>query len=149
MLAGAYLFPPLHDSRHLPAGDSKSHILLCKESTSRMISEEIYLYMIGLYFHKLNYLSYYFEFQSFLRAVMTHLQRRIIVPLWTWHDKQEKFVDKKTKKMHNRAYNIQNSHMEKSNELSIVRQGQPVSFSRSTSSFAVDGRSVVSQPGER
>ena len=71
MLAGAYLFPPLHDIRHLPAGDSKPHILLCKESTSRMISEEIYLYMIGLYFHKLNQLSYDFEFQSFLRTVMT------------------------------------------------------------------------------
>ena len=63
-----------------------------------MISEEIYLYMVGLYFHKHNYLTYYFEFQSFLRTVMTHLQRRIVVSLWTWHDKQEKFVDKKTKK---------------------------------------------------
>ena len=44
MLAGVYFFPPLHDIMHLPAGDSKSHILLVKESTSRMISEEIYLY---------------------------------------------------------------------------------------------------------
>ena len=52
MLVGAYLFPPFHDIRHLPAGDSKSRILLCKESTSRMIFEEIY--MIDLYFHKLN-----------------------------------------------------------------------------------------------
>ena len=51
MLAGAYLFPPLHDVSHLPAGDSKSRILLCKESISRMIFEGIY--MIDLYFHKL------------------------------------------------------------------------------------------------
>ena len=43
MLAGPYLFPPLHDIRHLPAGDSKSRVLLCKESTSRMIFEEIYM----------------------------------------------------------------------------------------------------------
>ena len=69
MLAGAYLFPSLHDIRHLPAGDSKSRILLCKESTSRMIFEEIY--MIDLYFHKLNQSSFYSEFQSFLRTVMT------------------------------------------------------------------------------
>ena len=69
MLAGAYLFPPLHDIRHLPAGDSKSRILLCKESTSRMIFEEIY--MIDLYFHKLNQSCFYSEFQSFLRTVMT------------------------------------------------------------------------------
>ena len=52
MLVGAYLFPPFHDIRHLPAGDSKSRILLCKESTSRIIFEEIC--MIDLYFHKLN-----------------------------------------------------------------------------------------------
>ena len=52
MLAGAYLFPPFHDIRHLPAGDSKSRILLCKESTSKMMFEEIY--MIDLYFHKPN-----------------------------------------------------------------------------------------------
>ena len=52
MLAGAYLFPPFHDIRHLPAGDSKSRILLCEESTFRMIFEEIY--MIDLYFNKLN-----------------------------------------------------------------------------------------------
>ena len=71
MLAEAYPFPPVNDIRHLPAGDSKSHILLCKESTSRMISEEIYLYMIGLHFHKLNQLSYYSEFHSFLRTVKT------------------------------------------------------------------------------
>ena len=71
MLTGTYLFPPLHDIRHLPAGDSKSRILLCKESTYRMISEEMYLYMIDLYFHKLNQLSYYSEFQSILRTVMT------------------------------------------------------------------------------
>ena len=58
MLVGAYLFPPFHDIRHLPAGDSKSGILLCKESTSRIIFEEIY--MIDLYFHnKLNQ-SYFF-----------------------------------------------------------------------------------------
>ena len=64
MLAGAYLFPPLHDIiRHLPAGDSKSCILLCKESTSRMIFEEIY--MIDLYFRKLNQSYFYSEFQSF------------------------------------------------------------------------------------
>ena len=56
MLAGAYLFPPIHDIRHLP-GDSKSHILFCKESTSWMISEEIY--MIGLYLHKLNQLFFF------------------------------------------------------------------------------------------
>ena len=62
MPAGAYLFPPFHDIRHLPAGDSKSPILLCKESTSRMIFEEIY--MIELYFHKLNQSYFYFEFQS-------------------------------------------------------------------------------------
>ena len=53
MLVGAYLFPPFHDVRHLPAGDSKSRILLCKESTSRMVFEEIY--MIDLYFHKLSH----------------------------------------------------------------------------------------------
>ena len=63
MLAGAYLFPPLHDIRHLPAGDSKSRILLCKESNSRMIFEEIY--MIDLYFHELNQSYFYSEFQSF------------------------------------------------------------------------------------
>ena len=57
MLVGAYRFPPFHDIRHLPAGDSKSRLLLCKESTSRMIFEEIY--MIDLYFHKLNQ-SYFF-----------------------------------------------------------------------------------------
>ena len=68
MLAGAYLFPPIHDIRHLP-DDSISHILLCKESNSGMISEEIY--MIGLYFHKLNQLYFYSEIQSFLRTVMT------------------------------------------------------------------------------
>ena len=64
MLLGAYLFPPFHDIiRHLPAGDSKSRILLCKESTSRMIFEEIY--MIDLYFHKLNHsFFFYFKFQS-------------------------------------------------------------------------------------
>ena len=61
MLVGAYLFPPFHDIRHLPAGDSKSRILLCKESTSRMIFEEIY--MIDLYFHKLN-LSFFFTSNS-------------------------------------------------------------------------------------
>ena len=70
MLAGAYLFPPVHDIRYLPPGDSKSHILLCKESTSRMNFEEIYV--IDLYFHKLNQSSFYSEFQSFLRIVMTH-----------------------------------------------------------------------------
>ena len=69
MLVGAYLFTPLHDIRHLPAGDSKSRILPCKESISRMIYEEIY--MINLYFHKLKQLSFYSEFQSFLRTVMT------------------------------------------------------------------------------
>ena len=62
MLAGAYLFPPFRDIRHLPAGDSKPRILLCKESTSRIIFEEIY--MIDLYFHKLNQSYFYFEFQS-------------------------------------------------------------------------------------
>ena len=62
MLVGAYLFSPFHDIRHLPAGDSKSRILLFKESTSRMIFEEIY--MIGLYFHKLNQTYFCFEFQS-------------------------------------------------------------------------------------
>ena len=69
MLAGAYLFPSLHDIRHLPAGDSKSRILLCKESTSWIMFEEIY--MIDFYFHKLNQLSFYSEFQSFLRIVMS------------------------------------------------------------------------------
>ena len=58
MLVGAYLFPPFHGIRHLADGDSKSRILLCKESTSRMIIEEIY--MIDLYFHKLNQ-SYFFN----------------------------------------------------------------------------------------
>ena len=43
MLAGAHLFPPLHDIRHLPAGDSKSRILLCKESTSGIMFENIYM----------------------------------------------------------------------------------------------------------
>ena len=62
MLVEVYLFSPFHDTRHLPAGDSKSRILLCKESTSRMIFEEIY--MIDLYFHKLNQSFFYFEFQS-------------------------------------------------------------------------------------
>ena len=52
ILAGAYLFPPLHDIRHLLAGNSKSRTLLCKESTPRMIFEEIHI--IDLYFHKLN-----------------------------------------------------------------------------------------------
>ena len=52
MLVGAYFFPPFHDIGHLPAGDSKFRILLCKESSSRMIFEDIY--MIDLYFHKLN-----------------------------------------------------------------------------------------------
>ena len=52
MLAEAYLFPPFHNIKHLPACDSKSRILLCKESTSRMIFEEIY--MIDHYFHELN-----------------------------------------------------------------------------------------------
>ena len=52
MLVGAYIFPPFHGIRHLPAGDSKSRILLGKESTSQMIFEEIC--MIDLYFHKLN-----------------------------------------------------------------------------------------------
>ena len=69
MLAGAYLFPPLHDIRHLPAGDSKSHILLCKESTSRMSFEETD--MIDLYFHKLNQSFFNSEVQSFLRTVVT------------------------------------------------------------------------------
>ena len=63
MLAGGYLFPPFHDIRHLPAGDSKYRILLCKESTSRMIFEEIY--RIDLSFHKLNQSYFYSEFQSF------------------------------------------------------------------------------------
>ena len=62
MLVGAYLFPPFHDIRHLLAGDSKSRILICKESTSRMIFEEIY--MIDLYFHKLNQSYFYFGHQS-------------------------------------------------------------------------------------
>ena len=60
MLAGAYLFPPFQDIRHLPAGGSKSRILLCKESTSRMIFEEVY--MIDLYFNKLNDSFFYFKF---------------------------------------------------------------------------------------
>ena len=68
MLAGAYLFPPIHDIRHLP-GDSKTHNLLCKESNSGMISKEICV--IGFYFHKLNLLYFYSEIQSFLRTVMT------------------------------------------------------------------------------
>ena len=59
MLAGAYLFPPFLDIKHLPAGDSKSRILLCKESTSRMIFEEIY--MIDLCFHKLNQTFFFFS----------------------------------------------------------------------------------------
>ena len=64
---GSIHLPPFyHDIRHLP-GYSKSHILLCKESTSGIISEDIY--MIGLYFHKLNQLSFYSEFQSFLRPL--------------------------------------------------------------------------------
>ena len=62
MLVGAHLFPPFHDIRHLPAGDSKSRILHFKESTSRMTFEEIY--MINLYFHRLNRSYFYFEFQS-------------------------------------------------------------------------------------
>ena len=62
MLVGAYLFSPFHDISHLPASDSKSRILLCKESTSQMIFEEIY--MIDLYFHKLDQSYFYFEFQS-------------------------------------------------------------------------------------
>ena len=61
MLVGAYLFPPFHDIRHLPDGDSKSRILLCKESISRMIFEEIY--KIDLYFHKLNH-SFFFTSNS-------------------------------------------------------------------------------------
>ena len=65
MLAGAYLFPPVHDFRYLP-GDSQSHTLLCKESG--MNSVEIYL--IGLYFCKPYQLSCYSKFQSFLRIVM-------------------------------------------------------------------------------
>ena len=69
ILAGAYLSSPLHDVRHLPAGDSKSRTLLYKESTSRMCFEEIY--MIDLYFYKLSQLSFYFEFQSFWGTVMT------------------------------------------------------------------------------
>ena len=52
VLVGAYLFSPFHDVRHLSAGDSKSRILLCNESTSRMILEKIYI--VDLYFHKLN-----------------------------------------------------------------------------------------------
>ena len=69
MLVGAFLFPPFHDIRHLPAGGSKSRILLCKESTSRMIFEEIY--MIDLYFHKLNH-SFLFLLQiPVMRTVMT------------------------------------------------------------------------------
>ena len=56
MLAGAYLFPPFHDIKHLHADDLKFRILLCKESTSRMIFEEIY--MIDHYFHKLKGGSY-------------------------------------------------------------------------------------------
>ena len=60
MLAGAYPFPPLHDIRHLPAGDSKSRILLCKESTSRMISDE--MYVIDIHFYKLNQLFFYSEY---------------------------------------------------------------------------------------
>ena len=68
MLAGAYLSPPLHDIKHLPPGDSKSRILLYKESTSRMIFEEIYV--IDLYFHKLNQSYFKSDFQS-LRTVMT------------------------------------------------------------------------------
>ena len=68
MLAGAHLFLSIHDIRHLP-GDSKSYILLYKESTFWMISEEIYV--IGFYFHKLNQLFFYSEFQSFLRTVMS------------------------------------------------------------------------------
>ena len=63
MLVGAYRFPPLHDIRHLPAGDSKSRILLCTESTYRMIFEEIY--MIDLYFHKLNQPCFHSQFLSF------------------------------------------------------------------------------------
>ena len=66
MLVGAYLFPPFHDIRHLPAGDSKSRI--CKESTSRMIFEE--LYMINLYFHKLNHLFFLLQIPV-MRTVMT------------------------------------------------------------------------------
>ena len=53
---GSLPLPPFH-IRHLPAGDSKFRILLCKESISRMIFEEIY--MIDLYFHKLNH-SFFF-----------------------------------------------------------------------------------------
>ena len=62
MLSGAYLFSPFYDIRHLPASDSKSRTLLCKESTFRITFEEIY--MINLYFYKLNQ-SYIYEFQSF------------------------------------------------------------------------------------
>ena len=65
---GSIRLPPIQDITHLPGG-SKSHILLCKESTSGMIFEEIY--MIGFYFHKLNQLFFYSEFQPFLRTVMT------------------------------------------------------------------------------
>ena len=61
MLVGAYLFPPFHDIRHL-SGDSKSRILLCKESTSRMVFEKIYI--VDLYFHELNQSYFYSEFQS-------------------------------------------------------------------------------------
>ena len=67
MLAGAYLFPHLQDIRHLPAGDSKSRILLCKKSTSRMIFEERDIYIINLYFHKLN--------QSFFTLNFSHAYR--------------------------------------------------------------------------
>ena len=62
LVVGAYLFPPFHDIRHLSAGDSKSRILLCKEFTSRMIFEKIYI--VDLYFHKLNQSYFYSEFQS-------------------------------------------------------------------------------------
>ena len=68
MLVRAYLFPPFHDIRHLPAGDSKSRILLCKESTSRMNFEEIY--MIDLYFYKLNH-SFFLLQIPVMRTVMT------------------------------------------------------------------------------
>ena len=68
MLVGAYLFPPFHDIRHLPAGDSKSRILLCKESTSRMIFEEIY--MIDLFFYKLNH-SFFLLRVLVMRTVIT------------------------------------------------------------------------------
>ena len=68
MLVVAYLFPPFHDIRHLPAGDSKSRLLLCKESTSRIIFEEIY--MIDLYFHKLNHYFFFVQIPV-MRTVMT------------------------------------------------------------------------------